>query len=668
MPSEEADRQRATAHKRVAELIEPLVIAHVSEIAKDSSVSLEPLSRATPPLLYRVQWTPESDQFALLVYSTFGPVPSDFRQLERQLVDRVAVVQVISDIDDRAYDASGTDPLMDSLRAIGLREHHVVRMRLDEDMENQRQPPSWGWRALDELHLALLWLDQPTTVNLPRQLESQLSQEYTLLTSGNDPRMMTLLDAARAWLDEGHQTLLRAASLAPSEEALCAAIRQRGPVILSSNGDRVNGEEFLRSGSLTRLFASGKVIVADHLGQWGSDTPLLSAGSSAGGRSVVTFDLEDHYDPFYERAEAAAIHPTVVGVQSVRLARVLLSGYYDHAVSLLTAAAESGDSEAAAELAVVSAQQNRQESRRWQAKLIESGSLNDMNSAGDRLQELDMDGAITLYRAAAEAGDVSARTSLAVVLAPKDKEESRQWQAKLIESGSSIAMNSAGDRLQELDMDGAITLYRAAAEAGDVSARTSLAVVLAPKNKEESRHWQAKLIESGSSIAMNSAGDRLQEVDVDGAMSLYRTAAEEGNTAAMTSLAVMLAPKDKEESRGWQAKLMESGSTAAMDSAGDRLQEVDLDGAMSLYRTAADAGNTAAMTSLAVLLAPKDKEESRRWQAKLIESGSTAAMDIAGDRLQEVDPDGAITLYQAAAEAGAATRSEALRRCFSRGR
>jgi hypothetical protein len=40
-------------------------------------------------------------------------------------------------------------------------------------------------------------------------------------------------------------------------------------------------------------------------------------------------------------------------------------------------------------------------SRRWQAKLVESGSAEDLDRAGDGLREVDPDGAMTLHRAAA---------------------------------------------------------------------------------------------------------------------------------------------------------------------------------------------------------------------------------------------------------------------------
>ena len=54
IPSEAAENQRASAQKRIEELIGPLIEAHLERIRSEPSLKVEPVSRSSPPLLYRV--------------------------------------------------------------------------------------------------------------------------------------------------------------------------------------------------------------------------------------------------------------------------------------------------------------------------------------------------------------------------------------------------------------------------------------------------------------------------------------------------------------------------------------------------------------------------------------------------------------------------------------
>jgi len=49
--------------------------------------------------------------------------------------------------------------------------------------------------------------------------------------------------------------------------------------------------------------------------------------------------------------------------------------------------------------------------------------------------------------------------------------------------------------------------------------------------------------------------------------------------------------------------VLEAGSASGQDLLGDRLREVDPEGALALYRAAAEAGNTHAIASLAEMMA-----------------------------------------------------------------
>ena len=609
MPSEEAEIHRVVAEKRMGDMFGPLVADHVSRIRASSSLFLEPLSRSTPPILYRVRSAEESDRgIVFLHYEMFGSSLSHIPQIEAGKFEKVAVVQVAVDITGPPRKDQFGDLPMVSLAGIGAQEYHIVQTRLDEQIE-PNEAGLWGQRTLDELHLALLWIAGPVQAKLPRQVEAQLPRAVVLLTSETDPRTMTLSEAVGVWLEDGDQNLVVARGLTPSPDALFAAVNEHGFVILNGEGDN-DRSGFLAEESVDRLIASGRVISAQAVLPWDLEGWLSSKVGSRGTRSIAIVDLQGFLPAPLDtlRAPYSVIHSVEVGPQRVQFERTVLANYPEHGISVLRGGAEAGETEAMAELAVILAPRERHESRAWQAKLVEAGSATDLVETGDDLRELDPEGAIALYQAAAQKGSPSAMGSLVAMLATNNPEESLRWQAKLIEMGAASELERAGARVRKGDIDRAVALYEAAAQAGSRSAMATLVEILATHNPEESLRWQAKIVEMGSVIELERAGERVRSSDTDGAVALYEAAAKAGSRSAMATLVEMLATLSPEESLRWQAKLVELSDGLWLEEAGRRLRPRNPERAKSLFEAATAAGSSTAQAELERMLGVRGAE------------------------------------------------------------
>jgi TPR repeat protein len=226
----------------------------------------------------------------------------------------------------------------------------------------------------------------------------------------------------------------------------------------------------------------------------------------------------------------------------------------DRAAELYRAAAEAGDTESMLRLVGLLADSKPEESQQWQERLVSSGDNFAMLRSGQLYEDRDPDRAAELYRAAVEAGSTEAMQRLVVLLAQRNPEESRQWQERLVASSNTDAILGAAHRIENSDADRAVELFRVAAEAGNADAMHHLVLLLADK-PEESRQWQERLVASGDAYQMLRPAQTLEDRNPDRAAELYRVAAEAGNTDAMQRLVVLLAQRNPEESREWQARL-----------------------------------------------------------------------------------------------------------------
>src|SRR4029450_3182132 len=99
-------------------------------------------------------------------------------------------------------------------------------------------------------------------------------------------------------------------------------------------------------------------------------------------------------------------------------------------------------------------------------------------------------------------------------------------------------------------------------------------------------------------------------------------------------------------------QLAESKDLATIVEVAGAIEGRDPDGAVELYRVAAEARNVAATARRRDLLAGRDAEESSKWRTQLAESKDlTTIVEVAG-AIEGRDPDGAVELYRVAAEAG----------------
>ncbi|WP_297777836.1 caspase family protein [uncultured Roseovarius sp.] len=159
------------------------------------------------------------------------------------------------------------------------------------------------------------------------------------------------------------------------------------------------------------------------------------------------------------------------------------------------------------------------------------------------------------------------------------------------------------------DIERAVTLYKSAADRGDLRAMVSL----------------AQLTESGNGLPQ----------DPEAALALYQRAAEGGSPDAMINLAIILfegqmAPKDEERAIELLRAAAKSGSPKAVFNLGVLAQDgvVDAPGeALKYFRRAADEGETEGYRAAAILL-----DEGRGVQKDPDEAANLLLRGVASDR------------------------------------
>jgi TPR repeat protein len=211
-------------------------------------------------------------------------------------------------------------------------------------------------------------------------------------------------------------------------------------------------------------------------------------------------------------------------------------------------------------------------------------------------------------------------------------------------------LTSLVDLVQQRYPDYAISILQPAAEAGNTSAMARLAILLTDrKNRAESRKWLAQLVQSEDLQAISDTAVAIAERDPDGAVQLNQAAAEAGDTNAMARLVTLLTDRDDREEAGkWRTRLAKSRDLYKMYEVARTIEHRDPEGAIELYQAAAEAGVSHAWLPLLVLLTGRDPEEAGRWRARLAQSNDTSTMTEIAQTIEEVDPEGAAELYRAA--------------------
>ncbi|MFD5518667.1 hypothetical protein [Streptomyces sp. NPDC127066] len=385
---------------------------------------------------------------------------------------------------------------------------------------------------------------------------------YTCLIRPDD--LNELADAAkcRHRLRWAHDLRHRAAEMgSPSAWAKLALMQER-------EGDREGAEDLARQAA-----AAGDTSALSELAETHE-----SMGDREGAEGLA------------RQAAAAGDTSALLSIAKRRVWREDLEG----AEALLQQAVATGDASALAELGRLREESGDLEGAealyRRAAAGGDTGVLTYLALAREKAG--DREGAETFALQGSAAGNIGAVISLAAM-----REGSQSFVGG--EVGGVISMETRdGPR----DQEGADTVYRRAADAGNTSALLWLA-----QRRERAFRWaEAKAltqqaVDAGAFGAMAQLTDMRERLgDRQGAEALARQAAATGDASALTTLVQMRERRDRECAEALAQQAADAGHTSALAELG-RLREEsgDLGGAEALYRQAVDKGDTSVLYSLA---------------------------------------------------------------------
>ena len=327
----------------------------------------------------------------------------------------------------------------------------VTVVPLGEGLSAADVDSTWGRRTLDEIAFARLWLQQ--------SISPAPEPHPAWLYGPGERRFDSVQEALAAWLDGPARILAAPPGAGNTPAALIGASADlvatgRSPVLLHSGvfppvapGD----SPYLRLGDAGRLIPISMSPPAEE-GRWvllmasppeeqPPDAPMsvlrLDDGPAALSATAEFLDAIDSSlsTPVYERAaehgDSRALGELVIRKQQ---AGELTAELVDRLVAtadwetlgetglrlrgssertrLLTAVADHGDMRAVVELTISA--KAREDANQWDARLLESGSTGDIVQVAAALRSSDPRRALDLFRAAAERGDTGAMREVLV--------------------------------------------------------------------------------------------------------------------------------------------------------------------------------------------------------------------------------------------------------------
>jgi TPR repeat protein len=262
--------------------------------------------------------------------------------------------------------------------------------------------------------------------------------------------------------------------------------------------------------------------------------------------------------------------------------------------------------------------------------------------------------AITAFEALARAGDVTARSLLAMVLHHGDAGATRAWLEAMAGHGEAAVLFGFADRLYDADPEIARTWYREAASHGHDVAMFNLGVLAAERDRDPrtARHWFERAAATGHTGAMTRLAALLADDDAESARRWLERAAAAGHSAAMNNLGTLAERDEPQTARRYYEQAASAGDASAVTNLTRMLADTDPDALRRSLERAADAGNGEAMFQLAVRLANTDAGGAQRWFAQAAETGHVRAMFHHAWTLAQTDQDAAQRWYARAAQAG----------------
>ncbi|MER6960512.1 MULTISPECIES: trypsin-like peptidase domain-containing protein [unclassified Streptomyces] len=336
---------------------------------------------------------------------------------------------------------------------------------------------------------------------------------------------------------------------------------------------------------------------------------------------------------------------------------------HDETLLWMRRAAQTGDAYALRNYGTFLVQDDPAEARVWFERAVEAGNDSAMLDLARLLDDDDTEAARTWYRRAADAGDEEALNGLGVLLLDEQPEEAAELFRRSAAQGNLLAMNNLGLLLADRDAEESERWFRRAAEAGSEEAMRNLGVVLADRGEDEdAMEWLQRAADAGQPGAMRGLGIQLSEGGLlHGARYWWLRAREAGNTEVLLNLAILaFRGGDLDGYQRWLERGVEAGESICVYSLGElHRQRGDLDAARTLLEQAAEDGLDAAMTALGLLV--QDAEAARAWLRRAADAGHDEALYELGRRAaDDGDPEAARAWWSRAAETGHADARVAL--------
>jgi TPR repeat protein len=215
--------------------------------------------------------------------------------------------------------------------------------------------------------------------------------------------------------------------------------------------------------------ASRIAVIAD---RWTSDPVENLSGRRPWDRARLVLEVEK-----VSRGSRGVSVLHKKDMETLDLSYALRDVLPQQAIDLLREKADAGLPDALSLITVIAAGPPEPDVTRWQEALIATADAHWIGAAATRLEDRQESRAVDLHQAAADLGDVRSMGRLIVLLAAKDPQASLTWQEKLLDRNDPQVVSDVAEWFKERDPKRALTLYQAAAKAGNSSAATQAALL-----------------------------------------------------------------------------------------------------------------------------------------------------------------------------------------------
>ena len=444
---------------QTAPLVDELTRRHLERL-QSTAGQLTPIPGPDPAFLF-MEGTPPQTLRGLLLYETFSS-GTPGRSLEPPLQDGESLAVVIVTLDHQASRASllaryGLDTA--ETRADVLESFVPIDLGLDP-----RSAAGWADRTAAEILFARTWLDPPAETSPGLADRSQAirprSTEFVLRASNGVIEETSFDDALARWVISEDRVLAVPKDVEPTLAQVVNGLRSGRRVVPMSIDSYVRAPDE----PLITLIRDGRVAVIVRRLEWEDVHNRLPRDQA---RVVTGTGLV----PTDERS-VSVMHEK--GLSPVAVAEIIGHILPEQAIDVLRPEAERNVPRALALIIAIGTGRDPDVSR-WQDALIATGDARSVAEAAELLEQRGQETrALSLYKTAADLGDAPSMGRLVALLSKSEPNESLRWQETLIARKDAEVLRGVAEMFENDDRERAVTLYQAAAAAGDSSAAERL--------------------------------------------------------------------------------------------------------------------------------------------------------------------------------------------------